>query len=54
MCFLPAVVKISGVVDSVPNKMMISKKKKLDLIQTGGQLGSIRSSLDIQYYLKVR
>lgn len=29
MCFLPAVVKISGAIIPVPNEMVISEKKKL-------------------------
>lgn len=51
---LPAVVNVTGVIDPVPNERVISKKKKMDLTQTGAQLGYIRSSLDIQCLLKVR
>lgn len=29
MCFLPAVVKISGVIDLMPNEVLISEGKKL-------------------------
>lgn len=46
--------KISGVIDPVPNERVIAEKENLDLTQNRSTAGSIRSSLDIQSYLKVK